>query len=511
MAKRAALTIILVGTQRTDRIDFDHAPDYTVLSRSHQASNNSDDPVIRIETALVTAPKPAKNVWILWEGASVQMLDLQAGVVDGLDGEQLDNTLSYEAEILTSVSAMDSAINGVVQANTSGLTDFKRFWIVQTTATLRNQIEAAVTRSGSKLAGIAHPSGLPRNFGSTNSTSGAEWRRIEVWDGLTFSLHGKSDGTIDTQILRSQFGSEEWYAALPEAGPVAWLGKIPEHPLPFEPEKIEFSDNVLADFLRFWETELSDKTPRVPAIIPASKISPNRKFFIIGGVASAAALTIILGHFGLMTSRISSAKNQAEYAENVRKLNVPPDTSAKEEQAITAQIDKLRDTLKNLKQQVAQATAEAERVEKISAETASRQTRLIELKALHRSALSALLTALNDTEHNVKTNEIVVKEVRQDSSGELKLTGLCRRSASADTFATQLENRLGNAGWSVGAAQKRLRDDARAFDFTVVLTPTVLAEQASPGKTPAQKRHGNTPLNTVPRSIETARSPEGGK
>ncbi len=74
MPKRPASTILFLGTHRTDRVDFDAAPDFEVISSSHQAGNGSDDVVTRVETSLAFAAKLGKVVWILWEGAGAGFL-----------------------------------------------------------------------------------------------------------------------------------------------------------------------------------------------------------------------------------------------------------------------------------------------------------------------------------------------------------------------------------------------------------------------------------------------------
>ncbi len=194
MARRPAHTIVFLGAQRTDRIDLGPAPAFALLAKQHLSAHGADDPATRLESALVSLPKVGAKVWILWEGANALFLDMPAGVIEGLERAQIADSLSFEAELLTNVPAGDSAIDGIAQRAIDGaLPDFKRFWAVQANASVRTKMEEVVARSKAVLAGITHPGGLPRARWDAKLIPGAvaEWRRVEVWDKLTFTLHAE--------------------------------------------------------------------------------------------------------------------------------------------------------------------------------------------------------------------------------------------------------------------------------------------------------------------------------
>jgi len=495
MAKRPAYTLILLGAERTDRVDVGPGPNFPVLAEHHHASQGGDDPVQRLEASLVSTPKVGKQVWLLWEGASAHVLDMPAGVVEGLERAQLADTLSFEAEPLTGIPSGDSAIDGVPQSG-STLAEFKRFWITQVTVAMRERLEEAVTRANAKLAGIVHPGGLPRADWKVEKPGDAvaEWRRVEVWDQLTFVLHGTRDGRIETKVIRSSPGSKAWTSQVPTEGPLSWMGPAPvtrvgpdgrhvsDAPLPVsaegvpvQPTKIEFpQDKAPTDWLRAWAAELAAKPRRVPVVESSSQVSPHRKFYIVGGVAASLALAAVLAHGGLLTVRAGQARDRADQLERVRVALAPPNNSDKETAQINAEIERLKPRLAELLDTETALAAQDAKIEKVAAETAARQTRLSQLQSVHGPALGELLAALADAEKNENPAEIIVKEVRQDSAGALQLTGLCSQPAFADAFATQLESRLAQSGWKVGAAQKSVRSDKLAFDFSIVLTPAVL-------------------------------------
>ena len=506
MARRPAYTLIFLGAQRTDRVDLGPGPDFPVLEQFHKSGQGSDDPSERVEASLVSTPKIGAVVWVLWEGASAQVLDMPTGVIKGMERDELAGALGFEAEPLTGVSAAESAIGGVQQKEAAGaVPEFRRFWITQLTTEVRNRLEEVVVRAGAKFAGVSHPGGLPRERWDMKLTPEAprEWRRIEIWDQVTFSLHGTPDGNVDTRILRSTPGSESWAAGLPNDGTVSWMAAGPAThedasgqrvPDPqrlalwdtlmalngegnaLQPVKIDFpEDAVPVDWLRAWVAELTSQK-RVPTVEPPSRVSPYRKYYVWGSTAAAMIFAGCMTHYMILNEQATRARTRADQLEEIRTKLSGPDKSKDEEARIAAETEKLQPTLKELAQREANLTLENERVENLAAKIQDEKARMASLLAVHRPALAALLAVLADSEQNENVREIFVKDVQQEANGDLRLSGLCRQSTLADAFATRLETRLGKSGWKVGAAQKILREDRVAFNFTLALTPAVLFE-----------------------------------
>ncbi|MGA2497931.1 MAG: hypothetical protein ABSH20_09325 [Tepidisphaeraceae bacterium] len=533
MARRPTHTIVFLGLHRTDRVDFGPAPGFPVLGQHHQSFNDTQDVAIQLEASLVVNSNVGKQVWILWEGASLQLLDMPTGAVEGLEAEQLASTLSYEAEPLTGVPASDSAIAGVPHDKVDAVAELRRYWIAQLPASLRNKLDEVVRRSGAKLIGIAHPGGLPRGRWGAGVTSDEphEWRRIEVWDQINVSLHGKRDGSVETRLIRANPASEEFSADIPVDGEIAWMGPAPAvrvppgghgdpgtitiftaDGLPVHPRRVVFpADAVPIDWLAAWVEELTAKKVRIPLVLAPSNASPNQKFISVGGVAAAIILAACIGHGLLITLETAGARNRAEQLEKTRAESAPRDTSRQDEAAANAEADKLRPKLADLGTKDAQLTAELERVEKLASEVTTRQKRLGELRGLHRFALAELMSALADLERAENPTEIVIKDVRQQGvGGELRLSGLCRQSGTADGFATALNTRLAKAGWQVGAAQKRLRSDGIAYDFNLVLTPLVLYEQSRQEPLPRLRQSTMASGNGRGPSVAPRTPPPGG-
>lgn len=501
MGSRAVHTVIFLGVQRTDRIDLGRAPAYPVIAQHHLVSNGGDDPVSRVEAALEATPKPGKLVWILWEGAVAQMLDLPSGVVDGLEREQLANTLSFEAEPLSGIPAAESAIDGIPHRNPAGaLPDFRRYWVTQLPSSIVSRLQEAVNFAGSKLAGIAHPGGLPRETWDVASlSSGQDWRRVEIWDQLTFALQGRADGSVETRIMRAPPGTDSWTAELPSDGPLSWMGPGPATRVgpdgrrisdilpsddsgePLKLRKLEFPpDSAPVEWLRAWVSELTAQPRRVPAVYSHSHISPNRKFYVSGGLAAALALAVIAGHASWLGVRTADFKAKADHQTALRLQMTPKDESSKEIAKLTQELEPYKAQLTELDSNLTALKAEEDRRAKLNAKVQAQKAASAEFQRIHRPALAALLAALADSEQSDRTSDLVIKDVRKQDTGELVISGVCRQPRFADAIAMRLESRLSRAGWKVGAAQKRHRRDSDAFNYSIVLTPAVLSENPEP-------------------------------
>lgn len=494
---RAVHTVIFLGVQRTDRVDLGRAPAYSVVAEHHQISNGTDDPVRRLEAALEASPKPGKLVWILWEGAVAQMLDLPSGVVDGLEREQLANTLSFEAEPLSGIPAAESAIDGIPHRNPAGaLPEFRRYWVTQLPLSIVSRLQDAVALSGSRLAGIAHPGGLPReSWDIAQADNRQDWRRVEIWDQLTFALQGRADGTVETRIMRSPPGTDSWTSELPTDGPLSWLGPIPgtrvgpdgrrisdilphnADGLPLAPTRIELPpDSAPVQWLRAWVAELTSQPRRVPAVYSHSSVSPNRKFCVTGGLAAALTLALVAGHATWLNVRTADLKAQADHQAMLRLQMTPKDESPREIARLTQEAEPYKAQLVELDARLPALKAEEDRRAKLNAKVQAQKAASAQFQRIHRPALAELLAALAESEQDDPSSDLVIKEVRKQDGGELVINGVCRQPRFADAFAMRLENRLSRTGWKVGAAQKRHRRDSEAFNYSIVLTPAVLSE-----------------------------------
>jgi hypothetical protein len=157
--------------------------------------------------------------------------------------------------------------------------------------------------------------------------------------------------------------------------------------------------------------------------------------------------------------------------EELRAQMTPIDKSKQDESETQALAERLKAQLADLDGQLQQLKQQASDLDKKQAEIAERRNRVLYLQAIQRPALAILLDAVAKVEDDPQA-EVVIKDIRQSADGSsLVLTGLSKHATEANAFAVQLQSRLTLKEWKVGAAQKKLRNDLQAFDFSLSLTP----------------------------------------
>src|SRR5437868_6922078 len=109
MAKRPSHTLLLLCSERIVRVDLGPGPGFGVMAE-RQTTGGTDDPGHLVAGALALARPVGKQVWVLWEGAWTQTVDLTAAVVSGLSPEDLAKSLSFEIEPLSAIPAGQSAL-----------------------------------------------------------------------------------------------------------------------------------------------------------------------------------------------------------------------------------------------------------------------------------------------------------------------------------------------------------------------------------------------------------------
>jgi hypothetical protein len=507
MASRPKLTLLFLGATGTGRLDVGAGPEFAVQAESWSAdAGDPAQPAGRVTAALTGGGPVGRAVWVLWEGAWTQTAELPVATVSGLPDDQLALTLGFEAEPLSGLPAADSVTVAVPVtpaapgAGAAGLT--KTFWLSQVARSVRDDFDEAVRKAGARLAGVLHPGGLARaSWGDSPAPAAGpkEWKRVEVWEGATVLLSGRADGTVAVSVSHSRAGSSAWRNELAAFGAAAWTGRTPPPEILGDSgEPIEWTQAALPDgavpsaWLRAWAAELeaaaSSKSRRFPLIVP-----PPRPFahthWVIGGVAAAAAIALCSLHWISVTAQTAEARDEADRLTEMQsaaktRLNAaaglpPPAQREAEEKAAKAETAEHEERIKELDAEETALLKEREVVEAAARDLTERERRRQDLASRHRRAVPELLAALVDAEKNESPAEVIVKEVRLEPSGELRLTGLSARPGLADRFARKLSERLTGHGWKVGPAGKRLREDREAFDFALLLTPKVLYDQAT--------------------------------
>lgn len=488
MARRPAYTLLLLNADATARIDFGPGPDFAVIAGRRQPAAGTEDPAMRTGQALALGGQVGRTVWVFWEGAWTQTVDMPAAAVMGLTSEQLGRSLAFEVEPLSAIPATESLIEAIPVAPVGAEADPTRqtFWITQVSVTVREAVEALVRKAGGKFGGLLHPGGLPRSGWGSTPPAGGEWRRVEVWDQATVILSGRGADAPAIRIVNSRPGSPGWSAHLPAVGPVTWTARTPAPevlndegvPLEWVPATLP-AESVPADWARAWAAELSARERRVPVIRAEERGAPNTRYFAIAGAAAAAVLVACAAHALPIYQATADAKAKADAGgakPSEKALAARRDAVAKQEKALTAELESLRADIKALEKQeqvlAEQRVEEQKRADEIRARHARREARV----AAHRVSLAALMESIIEAEQK-DSRDLSIRAVRSEDGGRLRLSGWCTGPGRAEDLAVRLTKALTDAGWQVGPAQTKVWPDRPVWDFWIILTPRLLTDR----------------------------------
>src|SRR5437763_1046921 len=180
---RNATTIILLTRNELVRADFARGG-RTLSGLWRQPRPDLPDLTSVIESALLQAPGVGRRVWLLSTDLWTQTLTLPGLKMAGLNAEQQASALNFEAEGMSGQPAFDSVVGYTTQPAEGQETGY---WLVQSPSSTLPQIEEAIERAGGRLAGVAHPAGLPMPLDGKTVKS---WQRVELWPDALVCLGG---------------------------------------------------------------------------------------------------------------------------------------------------------------------------------------------------------------------------------------------------------------------------------------------------------------------------------
>lgn len=150
--KAAASTFLLIAANRIGRADLDGTLKFSDFAPRPAGASLSD----AMRAALALSGKPARSTWVLHAEAWPQKVTVSAGQVVGLTEDQLCRALSFEVEPFSGIPVNESVLG--FREEGGGVFD-----VVQVPRSDRDAIASVIAASGSKLAGILHPGGVPES------------------------------------------------------------------------------------------------------------------------------------------------------------------------------------------------------------------------------------------------------------------------------------------------------------------------------------------------------------
>jgi hypothetical protein len=423
-SSRDPVTILLVTPTRLVRADFEGKGGLLLRQIWEARAPSGETLPVLVEAAFMLGAPRKSSVYVLAAGLATQVLQVPAGKVSGLEGEELSNALSFEAEAISGINPFDSAL-AAVPAGGSG-TD-RSFWVTQMSQADLAQIQDSLDQRKAVLKGVAHPGGLLRAVG--HATSG--WQRVELWNDVVMCVDGSAPQSPRAHVVGTAPSRGMWRPQVEQ-----WFGaQLPDRAVMVaDSSLIQYSDGpimsldeemVLKAWLQEWATDLTGERSRMPLVQPAPKPMPDAQRVALAGSLALAAGVVCLGHFFFMGHRERTLRKELVEAEAPSKLLAQHAANAN-----------------SLQSQLDQVQRDAQELRELRAywkDTLNKE---------HRRHAKLLLSLAQSTPPDLAILTI------EEYSGEVHLTGLSM-TPDVPGFATNVASAVEPFGWRIEPPRRR--------------------------------------------------------
>ncbi|HZE97520.1 MAG TPA: hypothetical protein VE981_10880 [Planctomycetota bacterium] len=429
-------TIILASRSILARADGIEG-NVSILRQARAAGSLVD----AVEASVALGGKLRGPVWVLTDEVFTQAISVAAGAVRGLPEAEVAKALAFEASTLSGVAAEHSLIAWKALPGESRESEF---WVTQIGRPEMEQVRLAVAKLGGKLAGIAHPAGVPAPLRAREGP----WRRVEIWQDLSATVEGVGDGAIVVRAGRGDLSRRTPTDLAPSEILIA--GTRPP-PMRIDADIVRLDDEAtLQAWLGLWANALSQKTPAVPLVRPPDRVLGQsiRIGVAAGGFAAIVALAV-LHYFPLRAERAQLEADLARVQEPAKKLA-------------------------EIKKQVDAAEAEA--------------TKLRAAGGPVGTAWSRLPARIMDVLTSRVPQGLVVDDF--DAGWDrATIRGLCKDPVTADRLAEALEQDLAKDNCRVTPALKALHSQATGqYEFEIEIVSSFAPASSAAAARPRSRR-----------------------
>lgn len=422
--RRDLVTILLVTPTRLVRADFEGRPEPTLRQIwEARAPGGETLPVLAEAAFMLGVPRKAW-VYVLYAGASTQLLQVPSGKVAGLEGDDLNNALSFEAESISGLNPFDSSLASVPAGSSGG---DRSYWVTQVGQADLGQIQETLLQRRAYLRGVLHPGGLMRAMG--HSTSG--WQRVELWNDVVVAVDGSSPQSVRVNVIGSAPSRGMWRPQVEQ-----WYGPTPSDRavMVADSSLIQYAEgpslsldeeSVLRQWLTEWAVELAGDRVRVPLVRPAPRPMPDSQRLALAVALALTAGGICVGHYFFLQARDRMLRGELEKAEAPTKLLA----------AFKAQANTLQTELESVRRE----SRELRDLREFWKDTLDKEHRR------HATLLATLARATPADLAIVTINE---------HAGELHVTGLSM-TPDVPGFATNVAAAVEPFGWRIEPPRRR--------------------------------------------------------
>ena len=427
------VSIVWLSQRRIVRADFRANRNGVSLVRLEEAARpNSDDIGTLVDAALRLSKSKAKRVWVLSSEITANVLAVPQDVLQGVPDADLPQSLGFEAETVTGLSAFECLLS---HQALPGTPEDRRFWFSQMPRAQHDRLHEAVRNYGAQFLGVTHPAAIrvPVNSEAGNSP----WRRVELWEGLAVAV-----SSLDVEVLSTgsslRRGFSDAWTRDPETTEV-----LVDDPDDSASQFNLATSTFLPTWLTAWAQELAKPQSSLPMLKPPPQPMSSGMRTSISVALAALVMLVCLGINLGNRARIRSL------AVDLEKLQAPGKALAEIEKEIAAETKKktelqTKQTVTARDVDLLKGTVERQRY---------RTARILELLASH---------AMKD---------VMIQQIAA-TGGETRVLGLCLQTDSVHVLSQRLGDGLAASSLDVLPAELTAtsqRADGGPWKFAIVI------------------------------------------
>lgn len=441
-SNRPAHTLLFITEVKSFRVDVDKAGALLGHAEMIAAACPNSAKLGECVSQVAANSRPfGRKVWLLYVRLPITLLSIPSMQVEGVDEATLIQALQFELEGLTGQSSLDMQLAYQLLSNKD---EMSSYWVSQINQLHFEDVQKAVKKAGSKLAGLLHPAALPL---SLENPERQDWLRMECWPTQLAALrqhpeHGFSLRLFAFDSRRWQAELEQWLAEQGQVGHSETLLNNKIELLPDTAFYLHLNEvDPVADWLLAWAQALVKKElPAVPVLRYQSKINKDLLLMASGGLV---ALVLCSGHAGWHVYQANqftaefTALQQVETSMTALRKTLTDNQDKRDK--LKAKIDKLK--------------GDSETLPKLIEGLQQRPAKLLEALAKGRP------------------ENLLVESIAVDKD-EVNISGISLDAISANELSNYLGKQLTTLGWSVIAPAKKnleLFADGGPWEFQLKL------------------------------------------
>ena len=252
------------------------------------------------DAAFALGPSRKTAVYLFSTACWMGVVPLSSAKASTLSAIELAQALGFEAEALSGVSPFDSLL--AVTPLAAGSANERQFWVTQASRAEVVAVEDTLRRRGARLAGFAHPGGLPQPM---SATATASWRRTELWGDSAVCVDRGNEGGVQLQVFAAASGhgdrlneAEAWFAGrgLTGADELLVAPGVPHTPTTRVTDDLNEEARLVA-WLTAWAREMTAKAPGTPLLRPPSRPLSGKRQFALATAWAAGAAVLCFAHW----------------------------------------------------------------------------------------------------------------------------------------------------------------------------------------------------------------------